>query len=102
MHFKDEYNDFIIFVFQALLNYEAQVESRSNQGATPLHLAVCMGHQDIVCTLIKSGASVNFQSLPGISFFLTNAHFEACKNALSINQAQLVVNVRLSENYLCH
>ena len=68
MHFKDEYNDFIIFVFQALLSYEAQVESLTNQGATPLHLAVCMGHQDIVCKLIESGASVNFQSLPGIFF----------------------------------
>ena len=35
------------------------IEARSEQGLTPLHLAILMGQMDIFKTLLKGGADIN-------------------------------------------
>ena len=48
-----------------MLAAKADINSRNKNGATPLHLAVMWGHEDVTKALIKHGADLNAKNNKG-------------------------------------
>src|SRR3990170_1020051 len=59
----EEGNNLLINI---LLDHGADIEARSNHGATPLHLAAFNGHQATVTLLLERGAAIETQNNQGV------------------------------------
>jgi len=58
----------ILWVVKEAIEEGANIETKDNNGCTPLHHASCNGHKDIVKLLLKTGANVksinNYDQIP--------------------------------------
>lgn len=71
LHFACRNNE--LEIVKVLVFSGANVNSRANQGVSPLHLAVCYGSKEMVVFLLKHKAKINAQGGPYNHTALTGA-----------------------------
>ena len=88
-------------VVQALIEKEADVNAKANDGSTPLHSSAANGHQEVVRALIRAGADVNAKTDNGWtplhwSAYAYDGHLEVVQ---ALIEAGADVNVALKNGY---